>query len=169
MTLRHLCAALLALAAAPLVTHAADPERQAQVARRGAEVMPFSLKATTHVFSETGDGGVQQVLAKDRADALQVRLVRQHLREIQAQFSKGDFSAPSHIHGNAMPGLARLEAARPGDIAISYEDVEGGGALTYRTAQPALVSALHAWFAAQLADHGPDAMAGHDHRMHTTK
>lgn len=30
---------------------AADADRQAEVAQRGAEVMPFSLKATTHIFT----------------------------------------------------------------------------------------------------------------------
>lgn len=39
------------------------------------------------------------------ADAQQVRLARAHLHEIRAQFLKGDYSGPSHIHGaDAMAG-----------------------------------------------------------------
>ena len=68
--------------------------------------MPFSLKATTHVFTKTAEGGTQRVIAKSPADAQQVRLVREHLQDIQAEFLKGDFSGPSHIHGIEMPGLA---------------------------------------------------------------
>jgi hypothetical protein len=155
---------ILSLAVAlPLAGHAADAARQADVAQRGGEVMPFSLAATTHVFTKTPRGGVQQVIAKNPADTAQVRLVRQHLREIEAQFRKGDFSGPAHIHGMDMPGLAELKAAPAGSIAISYKDVKGGAELAYRTANPELVAALHRWFDAQLSDHGADAMAGHEH------
>lgn len=126
--------------------------------------MPFSLKATTHVFTKTTEGGVQRVVAKRAADKQRVKLVRAHLREIQAQFLKGDFSGPSHIHGDQMPGLAQLKAAKPDKIAIDYRDVDGGAELTYRTPDAKLVSALHTWFDAQLSDHGAGAMAGHEHR-----
>jgi hypothetical protein len=151
----------IVIATLPLAGQAADAGRQADVARRGADVMPFSLDATTHVFTKTAQGGTQRVVAKNSADAQQVRLVREHLREIETQFSQGDFSGPSHIHGSDMPGLEQLKAAPPGAISIAYRNVRGGAELAYRTADPRLVSALHAWFDAQLADHGKDAMAGH--------
>ena len=142
---------------------AADAQRQAEVAKLGADVMPFSLKATTHVFIKTAEGGVQRVVAKSAADAQQVKLVREHLRDIQKQFLKGDFSGPTHIHGAEMPGLADLKAAKPGQVAIDYKDVDAGAELTYRTTDAKLVAALHQWFDAQLSDHGADAMAGHMH------
>jgi hypothetical protein len=157
------CAVLLGL---PLAAPAADAQRQAEVARLGADVMPFSLKATTHVFTKTADGGTQRVIAKSAADAQQVKLVRDHLRDIRIQFLKGDFSGPSHIHGTEMPGLADLKAAKPGQVAIDYKDVDAGAELTYRTADAKLVAALHEWFDAQLSDHGADAMAGHMHHDH---
>jgi len=142
---------------------AADSQRQAEFASRGADVMPFSLKATTHVFTKTAEGGTQRVIAKSPADAQQVKLVREHLHGIRAEFLKGDFSGPSHIHGNEMPGLAELKAAKPGEVTIAYKDVVGGAELSYRTADAKLTAALHKWFDAQLSDHGEDAMAGHRH------
>lgn len=166
MTKHFWSAAVAALLLLPLCSHAADPARQAEVARRGADVMPFSLKATTHIFTKTADGGVQRVVARNAGDKRQVELVRAHLREIQGQFLKGDFSGPSHIHGGQMPGLSQLQAAKPGQIAIDYREVDGGAELAYRTADPQLVSSLHAWIDAQLSDHGPDAMAGRHHPMH---
>ena len=96
----------------------ADAQRQAEVAGRGKDVMPFSLVATTHVFTKTAQGGVQQVVAKKSTDTTQVKLVRQHLQEIRDQFLKGDFSGPSHIHGQEMPGLADLKRAKLGQIGI---------------------------------------------------
>jgi hypothetical protein len=139
----------------------ADPQRQAEVAARGGNVMPFSLSATVHVFDKTPAGGTQRVLARNADDTAQVALVRQHLREIHGQFLKGDFSGPSHIHGQDMPGLAQLKTAQPGQLDIAYSDVAGGAELIYKTAAVPLVGALHRWFDAQLADHGKDAVDGH--------
>lgn len=141
----------------------AKDQRQNEVARRGVDVMPFSLPATTHVFAKAPTGGVQQVVARKATDKVQVKLARQHLREIRQQFLKGDFSGPTHIHGQEMPGLAELKLAPPGRIAITYQDIPGGAQLTYATSDAALVTALHRWFDAQLSDHGKDAMAGHGH------
>jgi hypothetical protein len=153
----------LTFAAATALAQPADPQRQAEVARRGGDVMPFSLAATQHVFTKTAQGGTQRVIARDPRDTAQVKLVRRHLRDIQAEFRRGDFSGPAHIHGEDMPGLAQLKAAKPGDVAISYRDVRGGAELAYRTDKPELVAAIHSWFDAQLSDHGHDAMAGHEH------
>jgi hypothetical protein len=139
----------------------ADSQRQAGVAERGKDVMPFSLPATTHFFTKTAQGGVQKVVAKKADDAAQVKLVREHLHSIRAQFLKGDFSGPSHIHGQDMPGLAELRAAKPGQMEIAYQDVGAGAELTYKTSNTILVGALHKWFDAQLSDHGKDAAAGH--------
>jgi len=139
----------------------ADAQRQAEVAGRGKDVMPFSLAATTHIFTKTVRGGIQQVVVKKPTDAGQVKMTRQHLQEIRDQFLKGDFSGPSHIHGQDMPGLADLKASKPGQIAIDYKEVKGGAQLTYTTSDSSRVAALHKWFDAQLSDHGKDAMEGH--------
>ncbi len=163
MTLQLRHAALAVLVFLPLAAHCSDAQRQAEVARLGADVMPFSLEATTHIFTKTAEGGTQRVVAKVPTDTRQVRLVRRHLHEIQTQFLEGDFSGPSHIHGNEMPGLVELKAAQPGQVVIDYKDISGGAELSYRTADTKLVAALHAWFDAQLSDHGTDAMAGHHH------
>ena len=163
-TLTVLACATAAVLSAP--AGAADAQRQAEVAKRGPDVMPFSLKATQHVFTKTQEGGIQKVIARNPADAEQVRLVRGHLRDIQTQFLQGDFSGPAHIHGAEMPGLTQLRAAKPGQISIDYKEVEGGAELAYRTPDANLVGALHVWFDAQVSDHGPDAMAGHMHHDH---
>jgi hypothetical protein len=160
---RLLLLVLLGIACGPSVTAAADAQRKAEVARRGPDVMPFSLAATQHVFTKTSQGGIQQVVAKSASDAKQIKLVRRHLKDLQHQFMSGDFSGPAHIHGEQMPGLAELKAAPSGKLNIDYRDVPAGAELTYQTSDPALAQALHRWFDAQLSDHGTDAMAGHHH------
>lgn len=163
MTRCLLNAVLLGLLAIPMSSHADDAQRQADVAKLSADVMPFDLKSTTHVFTKTDAGGAQRVVAKDPADSRQVTLVRAHLRDIQARFLRGDFSGPAHVHGADMPGLAQLATAKPGQLAIDFKEVDAGAELTYRTTDRQLVEAVHEWFDAQLSDHGADAMAGHMH------
>jgi hypothetical protein len=137
----------------------ADTQRQADVAQRGKDVMPFSVSATTHIFTKNAAGGIQQVVAKNPRDTQQIELIRQHLRTISEQFMKGDFSGPGHIHGQNMPGLKELANAKPGQLDIAYTAVPAGAQLTYTSNNAALITALHNWFDAQLSDHGNDAVA----------
>ncbi|HKR45381.1 MAG TPA: aspartate carbamoyltransferase [Paraburkholderia sp.] len=157
-------AVLLGAAALSSAAIAEVTARQGDVAQQGAKVMPFSLAATTHIFTKTPDGGIQQVVAKHH-DPKQVALIRGHLAGIAQQFATGDFEAPEQIHGKDMPGLAALRTAQPGELKIDYRDLPNGGEIVYRTDEPRLVAALHVWFDAQLTDHGHDAMAGHDSGM----
>lgn len=141
----------------------APKTRQEAVAQRGADVMPFDLEATVHRFKRTPDGGIQQVVARDRSDPEQIRLVRQHLRAIQKKFMQRDFSSPATIHGKDMPGLAALREAKPEQLSIRYRDVAAGGELLYRGYDAKTIKAVHEWFNAQLSDHGADAIEMHHH------
>lgn len=152
------------LALSPLFASAADPQREADVAKRGAEAMPFDLQATQHAFLNTRNGGKQRVVARDAHDVKQTQLIRQHLRDIASEFRRGDFGGPERIHGPDMPGLQVLKSAKPGDLAIAFNEVPAGAELTFRASKPGLVQALHAWFDAQRSDHGHDAMGGHQDR-----
>jgi hypothetical protein len=150
--------ALLALGGLALWVGILQPRaRQAEVAERGAAVMPFDLERTTHIFEPLPDGGLQQVIADDPQDAAQVGLIRGHLQEEAEKFGRGDFGDPAAIHGGAMPGLAELRAGYR-QIDLAYAELPSGAQIRYTTSDPAMVAALHAWFQAQLNDHGGHAM-----------
>ena len=134
-------------------------DRQATVASIGAQVMPFDLTKTTHTFKKTADGGHQLVTANDPADTEQTTLIRQHLRDEQANFTKGNYDDPARIHGMNMPGVSEL-AAGYHHITVTYQHQPAGGELDYRSDDPALVTALHAWFDRQVMDHGDHARPG---------
>jgi hypothetical protein len=131
-------------------------DRQARVEERGAEVMPFDQDRTTHIFHATPTGGVQTVVARRPNDSRQITLVRAHLRAEAERFARGDFADPMAIHGMKMPGIDELRR-HAGDISVRYSSVPRGARITYRTAAPALIDALHEWFDAQLMDHGTHA------------
>ncbi len=148
--------ALTASVAVVLLATSCGDSRQAQVAERGAEVMPFDLDATTHHFEPSRFGGVQTVIADDPANDTEVELVRDHLRQGAEAFSAGDYGDPVTIHGEDMPGVAEL-AAGAERVEIRYGTVDAGATLTFSTDDPALIAALHEWFEAQTSDHGGHA------------
>lgn len=135
-------------------------DRQQAVAEAGADVMPFNLDATTHVFTDTPTGGIQDVIADDPADEDNIELIRLHLNEEATKFRAGDFSDPEAIHGSAMPGLATLKE-RFADISVELVETEVGATITYGSDDAVVVEAIHDWFAAQSSDHG-------DHAEHET-
>jgi hypothetical protein len=135
------------------------PSRQDVVAGRGADVMPFDLDATTHRFTPSQTGGTQVVVADDGSARAQIALVRRHLRAEAHRFRRGDFGDPAAIHGHDMPGI-RVLAARADRVTVRYREVPSGAALRFSSGDPLVVSAVHAWFAAQRRDHGAHAAAG---------
>lgn len=128
----------------------------AQVATRSATVMPFNLDTTTHIFEKQPQGGLQQVIAKDPNDLEQIKLIRTHLAEEAQRFQQGDFHDPAQIHDMTMPGLHELMMGAK-QITIQYSELPNGAQIVYTTTEPALVTAIHAWFDAQVADHGQAA------------
>ena len=141
----------------------ADEQRLDEVAERGSHVMPFDLEKTTHTFSKTDTGGIQQVIAKDKSDTEQINLIRSHLSAIAKEFKQGNFSNPEKIHGTTMPGLAELKAAKVGQINIVYKELSDGAEITYSTHIEKLKLAIHQWFDAQLSDHARHAVPGGHH------
>lgn len=150
------------MTAATAIEKASDA-RVNEVAQRGKQVMPFDLNQTLHVFSKVENGGVQQVIAKDPANDMQIKLIRKHLSKIASDFKQANFSDPEKIHGEDMPGLEALRSAEPGAITIKYREIPEGAEITYITGNPDLITAIHQWFDAQLRDHDRHATM---HRMH---
>lgn len=119
--------------------------------------MPFDLNKTTHIFTKTDQGGIQKIQVKDPQDNEQIELIRSHLQKEKELFDNGDFSDPSALHGESMPGLEVLQQSAA-KLKVEYSDIPDGAQLTYITEDDKVIDALHMWFMAQLQDHGMDAM-----------
>jgi hypothetical protein len=139
----------------------ASEPRLDEVQQRGAQVMPFDLDQTTHIFKKTHQGGVQEVVVKQASNIEQIERIRAHLSKIARQFAQGDFSDPARIHGEEMPGLVQLRNAKPGAVKVEYEQLSDGARIRYTTDDPGLINAIHRWFDAQLRDHARHAAEGH--------
>lgn len=154
-----LIVAVVAATAGYVLDRQSSASDQAAMDARAAQVMPFDLNATRHTFTKTDQGGVEQVVAIDPADTRNIGLIRSHLTYEAAEFAKGNFSDPAKIHGMDMPGLQELEAGAS-RVVVRYEEVPGGARITYTSAEPPLVDALHAWFDRQASDHSMPGMGG---------
>ena len=123
MLLRLFCWALLIVACSDCLSQPAKStapnSRQEEIRQKGAQVMPFALEQTVHVFDKTDSGGVQRVLVRGDAPD-QLAMIRSHLREIAKSFATRDFSKPMHIHGADMPGLAEMQAAKADELSADY-------------------------------------------------
>ena len=152
---------ILALISTNVLAEKASEARLDEVVARGVHVMPFDLEKTLHIFSKVENGGVQQVIAKDKNDTAQITLIRQHLSKFASEFNQGNFSNPVKIHGENMSGLQVLKNAPKGTLSIIYKTLPDGAQINYSSEVPDLVTAIHQFFEAQLSDHARHAVSGH--------
>jgi hypothetical protein len=118
---------------------------------------------SAHVFEDLPDGG-RIVLDRDAtSDTAGVATIRAHMREIAAQFTRGDFTNPGLVHSREVPGTAVM-AARAAALSYTATDRPRGAEVRIRSADSAAVRAVHEFLAFQRGDH---RAAGHQtHAMH---
>lgn len=129
------------------------------MAARAQQVMPFDVNRTSHTFTKTAEGGTEMVVVNDPADTADLTLVRSHLSTEAEQFRNGNYADPAKIHGVSMPGVKELEDGAA-QVTVVFASTPNGAQITYSSADPALISALHAWFDRQTTDHGMPGMGG---------
>jgi hypothetical protein len=130
----------------------------AGVQARGADVMGVDQYTSSHVFEALPDGG-RIVLQRDVADAEGEAIIRAHLRDIVARFTKGDFSLPGQVHGMVVAGTGVM-AERKRRIRYVMEPLPRGGQVRIVTRDATALKAVHEFLAFQRMDH---RAAGHDH------
>jgi hypothetical protein len=141
--------------------HGGHSAQDADFSQREQEVMPFDLGATLHTFEKSEQGGFERVTVKEAGDDRNIALIREHLRKEADLFARGDFSDPAYLHGTDMAGLSTLEdAAAAGRLSVIYANLPDGAELTFRAYDETVLAALHAWFDAQVNDHGDHATEG---------
>lgn len=126
--------------------------QHAAVDQRGDRVMGFSHQKTKHSFRLFADGGAVEVRANDAADTENVAAIRDHLKEIAADFAKGDFAKPREIHGRVPDGVEAMKALGEA-VAYRYEELERGARVRIAAKDARGVEAIHAFLKFQVTDH----------------
>ena len=98
---------------------------------------------TLHIFRETNDGGIQQVLADDYVSQSGVVSIQAKLRKQASAYEHGNYPDPD----GKTTAVIKLRAGAS-HIGVTYANAKRGGTIRFKTSDPELVSALHDWMAA---------------------
>jgi hypothetical protein len=132
-----------------------DPAHAADVERQGDQVMGFSHRATHHTFRLSENGGDIEVRADAADDTASVGMIRQHLQQIAADFTGGDFTKPEAIHGRIPDGAETMRASGAA-IRYHYEELRDGARVRITGLTPKAVEAVHAFLSFQIDEHGAE-------------
>jgi hypothetical protein len=128
---------------------------------RGRIAMGVDQYTSIHRFDDLPDGGRIE-LQRDRDDSAGIAAIRAHMRAIARAFAAGDFSTPSMVHLESVPGSATMRARR---TAIRYEplDLQRGAALRIRSDDRESIAAIHRFLAYQRREHRTSGGSAHAH------
>ena len=132
--------------------HLAQMQKDAELKKRGQAAMGYDQNKTTHHFRLFSAGGAIEVVTNDLADDATVRQVRLHLKDIAADFSRGDFGKPFATHGEVPPGVRTMQE-RKAALAFRYEDMPGGGRVRITTSDAKASEAVHEFLRYQIREH----------------
>ena len=71
---------------------------------RGNLAMRFNQSKIMHHFLATATGGEIMIVALNSSDVKTIRQIRNHVIEIQKEFSQDNFTKPFFIHAQEVPG-----------------------------------------------------------------
>ena len=71
---------------------------------RGNIAMGFNQSKIAHQFIATPDGGKVVVTTLNNSDSQTIKEIRNHITDIQKEFSEGNFTKPFFIHAQEVPG-----------------------------------------------------------------
>ncbi len=141
---------------------AAGDSAYAAMQDRGQAVMGVDQYASRHVFEDFPDGGRIVLDVDDPSDSTGIATVRNHMREVAADFRAGDFRKPMMVHAQVVPGTDRMGALRD-HLRYEVTDRPRGAEVRIRSDDAAAVAAVHDFLAFQRMDHragGHEGMMG---------
>ena len=124
----------------------------AAVQERGRSVMGVDQYTSRHVFEDLPDGGRIVLDVDDASDSGGIATVRAHMREIATQFTNGDFTNPSLVHDQAVPGTDVM-AVKGGAITYRAAARPRGAEVRIVTRDTTAAHAVHEFLAFQRSDH----------------
>jgi hypothetical protein len=132
--------------------HSKQSTHLANLEKNGDQAMGFPHDKTTHHFRLYEDGGAIEVTINNEKDAANLQAIRSHLTHIAMLFSKGDFTIPMFVHDQIPPGVPVMKEKRA-LISYQYEELVGGARVRIKTADAAVLDAIHDFLRFQIEDH----------------
>ncbi len=110
--------------------------------QRGNIAMGFDQNKIRHNFTETEDGGKIIITSLSANDTSTINQIKEHIKNIQNDFSNGNFTRPFFIHAQEVPGTKIMSEKRD-LIKYSINELTNGSELVLNTTDKDLVYAIH--------------------------
>ena len=123
-----------------------------QMMQRGNLAMGFDQSKIAHEFSSTKDGGQIKITALDEKDTNTINQIKSHTRDIQNDFTEGNFTKPFFIHSESVPGTDAMTQNKD-QIQYKIQDLKNGSTLLLITNNSSLVSSINQFMTYQSTEH----------------
>jgi hypothetical protein len=119
---------------------------------RGNVAMGFNQNKITHQFIATPFGGEIIIAALNASDRETIDQIKNHVLEIQKEFSQGNFTRPFFIHAQEVPGTKVMFEKK--DL-IKYDKLEmnDGSKLILTTKDRQLIDGINQFMEFQASQH----------------
>ena len=125
---------------------------QTEMLERGNMAMGFNQSEIHHHFMATSTGGEIMIMSTNASDTQIIDEIRSHVKDIQYEFSQGNFTKPFYIHAQVVPGTDIMTTKRD-LIQYSIKDIDGGSILILRTNDTELLGAIQQFMNFQSSQH----------------
>ena len=123
-----------------------------QMMQRGNLAMGFDQSKIAHEFSTTKSGGQIKITALDEKDNNTINQIKSHTRDIQNDFTEGNFTKPLFIHAESVPGTDAMTQNKD-QIQYKIQDLKNGSILLLITNNSSLVSSINQFMTYQSTEH----------------
>jgi hypothetical protein len=123
-----------------------------QMMQRGNLAMGFDQSKIAHEFSTTKNGGQIKITALDEKDNNTINQIKSHTRDIQNDFTEGNFTKPLFIHAESVPGTDAMTQNKD-QIQYKIQDLKNGSILLLITNNSSLVSSINQFMTYQSTEH----------------
>jgi hypothetical protein len=120
--------------------------------QRGNVAMGFEQEKITHKFIPTETGGEIMIMPKNASDSNTLNLIKEHIIDIQNDFSIGNFTKPFFIHAEQVPGTNTMNEKK--DL-IEYDirQISNGSILSMITNDKEVINAIRDFMEYQGSEH----------------
>lgn len=120
--------------------------------QRGNVAMGFEQEKITHKFIPTETGGEIMIMPKNASDSNTLNLIKEHIIDIQKDFSIGNFTKPFFIHAEQVPGTNTMNEKK--DL-IEYDirQISNGSILSMITNDKEVINAIRDFMEYQGSEH----------------
>ena len=125
---------------------------QTAMLERGNVAMGFNQTKIHHHFMSTTTGGEIMIMSENMSDLQTINEIKSHVKDIQYEFSQGNFTKPLYIHDQIVPGTD-IMTAKKNLINYSIKDIDGGSVLILTTNDTQLLNAIQQFMNFQSSQH----------------